>query len=254
MGSANQLLEQKHGQHNENRDGEPDGLVALHSVLNWMVDIPYDAIWNKKVAPTLPLVPSGLVLAAMELDFRAFAFIIALAAVVNGLGMTRLLFGLAEYLRRRGHFEISHSGLFGAWASLQFILHILLWWQLWTVQQATTLTFLTYLYLLLGPILLFLGTSLLLPDLPEGSLDLGEHYAEARKPFFSVNLLFWLWALFLGLVLEGAFRPAAPLLATFAAVAAGLRFTTNVTAHVVLTVLSWLLILFFIASYSVRFG
>ncbi len=107
---------------------------------------------------------------------------------------------------------------------------------MWTVQQAGAFTFLTYLYLLLGPILLFLGTSLLLPDLPEGSLDLGEHYARGRKPFFTVNLLFWLWALFLGLVLEGAFRPAAPLLATFAVVSAGLRFTSSVKVHAVLTV------------------
>jgi hypothetical protein len=249
-----ELLEQEQGQHNEDGDCEPDRLIALHAVLNWVVDIPYDAMWNKKVASTLPFGPSRILLAAMELDFRAFAFIIALAAVVNGLGMTRLLFGFAEYLKRRGRFEITHSGLFLAWAGLQFILHILLWWQLWTVQGVSDFTFLTYLYLLFGPILLFLGTSLLLPDLPEGALDLGEHYAEARKPFFSVTLLFWLWALFLGLVLEGAFRPAAPLLATFAAVAAGLRFTTSVRVHAVLTAVSWVLIGVFIASYSVRFG
>ena len=159
----------------------------------------------------MPFTQTRVLLAAMELDFRAFAFIIALAAVINGLGMTRLLFGFSEYLRRRGQVEISHSGLFGAWAGLQFILHILLWWQMWTVQEAATLTFLTYIYLLQGPILLFLGTSLLLPDLPEGPLDLADHYERGRKPFFTVSLLFWLWAVFLGLVLEGAFRPAAPL-------------------------------------------
>jgi hypothetical protein len=247
-------LEQQQGQRNENGDGEPDGLIAGHAALNWVVDMLYDAMWNKKVASTLPFGPSRVLLAAMELDFRAFAFIIALAAVVNGLGMTRLLFGFAEYLKRRGRFEITHSGLFLAWAGLQFILHILLWWQLWTVQGVSELTFLTYLYLLFGPILLFLGTSLLLPDLPEGALDLGEHYAEARKPFFTVSLLFWLWALFLGVVLEGAFRPAAPLLATFVGVTAGLRFTANGKVHIVLTAFSWALIVLFIALYSVKFG
>jgi hypothetical protein len=161
---------------------------------------------------------------------------------------------LAEYLRRRGHFEITHSRLFGAWAGLQFVLHILLWWQMWTVQQASAFNFLTYLYLLFGPILLFLGTSLLLPDLPEGPLDLNDHYMDGRKPFFTVGLLFWLWAVFLGPVLEGTFRPAAPLLATFAAVIAVLRFSTNLRVHAVLTAVSWALIMVFIASYSVRFG
>jgi hypothetical protein len=219
-----------------------------------VVDIPYDAMWNKKVASTLPFGPSRVLLAAMELDFRAFAFIIALAAVINGMGMTRLLFGFAEYIRRRGQFEISHSRLFGAWTGLQFILHILLWWQMWTVQEASTLSFLTYLYLLLGPIFLFLGTSLLLPDLPEGPLDLAEHYERGRKPFFTVTLLFWLWALFLGVVLEGSFRPAAPLLATFAGVTAVLRFTASGKVHLVLTLFSWALIVLFIALYSVKFG
>ncbi|MEE8061897.1 MAG: hypothetical protein V3T16_08700, partial [Gemmatimonadales bacterium] len=78
----------------------------------------------------------------MELDFRAFAFIIALAAVVNGLGMSRLLIGFAEFLRRRAQVEVAHSWLFGAWAGFQFVMHILLWWQLWTVQQIPVLTFL----------------------------------------------------------------------------------------------------------------
>lgn len=190
----------------------------------------------------------------MDLDFRAFAFIIALAAVVNGLGMTRLLIGLAEYLRRRAHVEVTHSRLFGAWAGFQFVMHILLWWQLWTVQQISVLTFLTYLYLLLGPIFLFLSTSLLLPDVPEGPVDLGEHFAEIRKPYFTVGLMFWLWAALLGLALEGAFRPAAPLLAVFAGIMAVLRITGNRTVHAALTAVSWLLLGVFIASYAVKFG
>jgi len=190
----------------------------------------------------------------MELDFRAFAFIIALAAVVNGLGMTRLLIGFAEYLRRRSQVEVTHSRLFGAWAGFQFVLHILLWWQMWTVQQIPVLTFLTYLYLLLGPIFLFLSTSLLLPDLPEGPVDLREHYDRTRKPYFTVGLLFWLWGALLGLALEGAFRPAAPLLALFAGIMLILRATDNRAIHAVLAIASWLLMMVFIASYAVKFG
>ncbi len=35
----------------------------------------------------------------MELDIRAFPFIISLAAVINGLGIVRLLSTFAEFLR-----------------------------------------------------------------------------------------------------------------------------------------------------------
>jgi len=190
----------------------------------------------------------------MELDFRAFAFIIALAAVVNGLGLSRLLIGFAEFLRRRAQVEVAHSRLFGAWAGFQFVMHILLWWQLWTVQQIPVLTFLTYLYLLLGPILLFLCTSLILPDLPEGPVDLAKHYDNVRKPYFTVGLLFWLWSVFIGLLLEGAFRPAAPLLAVFVGIMAVLRVTSNRTVHLALATVSWLLLGLFIVSYAVSFG
>lgn len=35
------------------------------------------------------------------LDFRAFAFIITLAAVINGLGIVRWLTAFAEFLRQK---------------------------------------------------------------------------------------------------------------------------------------------------------
>ncbi len=44
----------------------------------------------------------------MELDFRAFAFIITLAAVVNGLGIVRWVAGFAEYLRQANSLQVKH--------------------------------------------------------------------------------------------------------------------------------------------------
>ena len=63
----------------------------------------------------------------MELDFRAFAFIITLAAVVNGLGIVRLLASFAEYLRHRAKMKIASYWVFNAWVGFQFLLHILMW-------------------------------------------------------------------------------------------------------------------------------
>ncbi len=48
----------------------------------------------------------------MELDFRAFAFIITLAAVINGMGIVRLLASFAEYLRYQGDMEVVHYWVF----------------------------------------------------------------------------------------------------------------------------------------------
>ena len=61
-----------------------------------------------------------------SLDFRAFAFIITLAAVVNGLGIVRWLTAFSEYLRRRQSLDIQHYWVFSLLAGYQFLLHILM--------------------------------------------------------------------------------------------------------------------------------
>ena len=101
----------------------------------------------------------------MKLNFPAFAFIMTLAAVINGMGIVRLLASFAEYLRRQSNLEIVHYWVFNLWIAFQFLLHILLWWSLWNTRAAEAFTFLHYLYLLSGPILLYLGASLFIPDL-----------------------------------------------------------------------------------------
>jgi len=51
------------------------------------------------------------------LDFRAFAFIITLAAVVNGLGIVRWLTALSEYLRQRQSLDIQHYWVYNLLAA-----------------------------------------------------------------------------------------------------------------------------------------
>ena len=115
----------------------------------------------------------------MEVDFRAFAFVVSLAAVVNGLGIVRWLAGFGEYLRRRQSLDLRHDWVFILFAGHQFLLHILLWWSLWGVRDASNFNFLIYLYMLAGPVLLYLGSSLLVPDVDE-TVDLRSHYFGAR--------------------------------------------------------------------------
>jgi hypothetical protein len=190
----------------------------------------------------------------MELDFRAFAFIITLAAVVNGLGIVRWVAGFAEYLRKKNSLQINHYWVFSLWAAAQFLLHILLWWSLWGVREAETFNFLIYLYVLTGPILLYLGTSLLVPDVDENIVDLTAHYFEVRRAYFSVFVLLWLWAIFVWPVLRGIFSPTTPILTLYLATAVILRFTDNPKVHAVLVVMSWILLVAFVALFGMQLG
>jgi hypothetical protein len=190
----------------------------------------------------------------MDLDFRAFAFIITLAAVVNGLGIVRLLTSFAEYLRRQDQLKINHYWVFNLWIVFQFLLHILLWWSLWNTRVAEEFNFLNYLYLLSGPILLYLGTSLLVPSIDDPAIDLRQHFYGIRVPYFTVAAIFWLWAIFLLPVLTGKFAPTVPALFAFLAIAATLRFTANPKTHATLAIATWLMIISFVAIFAMRLG
>ncbi len=190
----------------------------------------------------------------MELNYPAFAFIISLAAVVNGLGIVRWIAGFAEYLRQRNSLQIKHYWVFNLWAAAQFLLHILLWWSLWGVREAESFNFLTYLYVLTGPILLYLGTSLLVPNVDENFVDLATHYFEIRRSYFTVFGLLWLWAIFVWPVLRGVFSPTTPILALYLTMAMILRFTANPRVHAILVVMTWSLLIAFVTLFGMQLG
>lgn len=69
----------------------------------------------------------------MPLEYTSFKFLITLVAVVNGLGIVRWLTSFAEQLKRKDELGIQHYWIFSLYAGFQFLLHILMWWTLWSV-------------------------------------------------------------------------------------------------------------------------
>jgi len=190
----------------------------------------------------------------MELNFPAFAFIMTLAAVINGMGIVRLLASFAEYLRRQSSLAIVHYWVFNLWIAFQFLLHVLMWWSLWNARVAEAFNFLHYMYLLSGPILAYLGSSLLLPELENRALDMRKHFHKVRAPYFTILSVLWLWVIFLYPILAGRFAPTAPFLICFLAITLTLRFTANPKIHAAAVILVWLLLTFFVAVFSMQFG
>ncbi len=190
----------------------------------------------------------------MELDASSFTFTISLAAVINGLGIVRMLSGFAEYLRSKHQLNISPYWVFGLVAAFQFLLHILLWWSFWNIREAGTFNFLTYLYVLCGPIVLFLGTSLLLPNVEGREIDLKIQYFQIRRSYFTVMAILWLWAIFLWPVLTGVFAPTVPVLTVFLAISLALRSTDHPTLHAVGALGNWALLIAFVALYAMQLG
>lgn len=189
-----------------------------------------------------------------SLDSQAFTFVIALAAVVNGLGIVRWLTAFSEYLRRKRSLNVRHYWVFSLFAGFQFLLHILMWWTFWSVREATNFNFLTYLYLLTGPLLLFLGTSLLTPNIESNGVDIRSHFSEVRGTYSTVLVMTWLWVIFAWPVLRGSLAPTAPIVTLFLAATVVLRTTTSHKVHSIVAVFNWLLLAAFIALYSMQLG
>ena len=192
----------------------------------------------------------------MELDFRAFTFVVSLAAVINGLGLVRVLTGLAEGLKQRSRSTagdgISGYWVYNSWFAFQLVLHVLLWWQLWGIQAATAIGFLQYVSFLLCPTLLFLAAALIVPSADDDSSDLHEHYYHIRVYYFTVNACFWFWVLLQMPILLGKLAPAAPFWVGFLLLALVLRFTSNEKVHAALALVPWVLLMIFIPLFAIN--
>jgi hypothetical protein len=169
------------------------------------------------------------------LDYRAFAFVITLAAVVNGLGIVRWLNDFADYLRQKDTLDVKVYWVFILAAGFQFLLHILLWWTLWSIRDSGSLNFLTYLYLLTGPVLLFLGTTLLSPRFDDDKgISLREHLLRVRRPYSTILCLIWIWTIFASPIFRGFFAPTLPLLLLFLVAALAQRVSARASVIIAL--------------------
>ena len=77
-----------------------------------------------------------------------------------------------------------------------FLWFVGLWWIVWGLRrvEADLWSFFTLIFLLLGPCLLYLATTLLIPGVPEkGEIDLNERIETLGRAFFLCLIGFLLW-------------------------------------------------------------
>ncbi len=190
----------------------------------------------------------------MENTNSIWPFVIALAAVVNGLGIVRLIGGLGEYLRNYSTLNIKHYWVYTLLVVFQLLAHMLLWWSILGLRSAGNINFLSYLYLLIGPTLLYLGTSLLIPDIKDESIDLRAEYYKFRKAFFSILILFWLWGIFVWPVFGHSFAPTVPLIIVWLLISVILRITDNPKIHATLVTANCVIYAAFIVFFAMKLG
>lgn len=190
----------------------------------------------------------------MEQTKNIWPFVIALAAVVNGLGIVHLLGGLSEYLKNYTKLQVRHYWVYTLLTLFQLLAHLLLWWSILGLGSAGSISFLSYMYLLIGPTLLFLASSLIIPDIKDKNVDLRVEYYRFRKVYFSILTGFWLWAIFIWPVFGHSFSPTVSLLSIWLLIAVILRFTDNPKIHSIAIISNFIIYALFIIIFAMKLG
>jgi hypothetical protein len=117
-----------------------------------------------------------------------FEFITVLLSIVVGLGITRLLGGLARAIEIRG--SLKSYWVQAVWSINVGLYLVVFWWVVvFSYSRHDPWVFLNFLHLFLYSTLLFLQAVLIIPrDLEEGT-DLAAHFFTVRPWFFGIGAI-----------------------------------------------------------------
>jgi hypothetical protein len=129
------------------------------------------------------------------LDLGAFKHVVVPIGVVIALGVARIVTSISHYMQHQE--QVRFSWVHAVWVGLLFLWFVGLWWISWGLRHvdAERWTYFTLIYLLIGPALMYLATTLLLPDVPDGGdLDLGDRFEGVGRAFFAclAGIVLWL--------------------------------------------------------------
>ena len=190
----------------------------------------------------------------MEMTPSIFMFIVALAAVVNGLGIVRIVGGLGEFIRRRESLNVTFYWVHSLLVLFQLLVHVLLWWSFIGLRDVESINFLQYGFLLIGPVLLYLATSLLVPDFDDNTVDLRAAYWRSSNSYYTILMVFWPWTMAIWPVFGYPLAPTWRFGVLWLAMMAVMRFSENEKVHGVLVSAVWLLMIAFIGIYAMQLG
>jgi hypothetical protein len=111
-----------------------------------------------------------------------FDFISVLLSVVIGLGLSHLLTGSVDLIQARE--RVRFYWVHGVWVVLTFVGIVFLWWSIWGLRRLQNWNFVSFLLLLLEPVLLFVAAAFLVPRPTERPIDLRAHYYKNRRGIF----------------------------------------------------------------------
>src|SRR4051794_15892114 len=122
----------------------------------------------------------------------AFNYVAVLVSIIIGLGVTRILTGLGDAIQvaNRPRAYWVHT----VWMINILMDSMLFWWVLYRWHTVTEWTFFIFLWVNVGPILVYLSSAILYPGAlhKTGSPTWRDYYYRNRRGFFFVFGIIWL--------------------------------------------------------------
>ena len=114
-----------------------------------------------------------------------FEYLSVLVSIIIGLGLSHLLASAARLIQMRSRVRFHAPALL--WMVLLFLLQVQIWWAAFGDRGEEVWNFFDFLSFLLIPVVAYLLTYLLVPDLEtESAIDLGASYHRNRGWFFGL--------------------------------------------------------------------
>ena len=131
-----------------------------------------------------------------------FEYVTVLISIILGLGITQIVTGIADVIHQWNRIKIywPHA----LWIVLVFVMHIHEWWYTYELKKHEQWHLVSFLFLILYPILLFVLARILFPfGAMDTDVDFKEFYFSNYRKFFLLVSLLVLLAALQDVLLEG---------------------------------------------------
>lgn len=166
-----------------------------------------------------------------------FEYVSVLISIILGLGITLVLTGIAEMIKRWK--SNTHFWPYLIWIVLVFVLHLQEWWICYDLKSVTSWSLPAFLFVISYPILLFIMANLLFPSDWTGNLNFKDFYFASHTKFFVCAIMLIIISIIQNVVLLNFSVEEQPVqfgfLLLFSALLA--KPTKNVTVHTVIALL-----------------
>ena len=140
-------------------------------------------------------------------DLNTTTLVAIMFVMILSMAIANVLGALVHVVNRL--MDRSTDWTYTSWMVLLLLMCLNLFWQTQELVELETPGFWTFIYIILGPVLLFLASSIHAPaEEKETSEQRRAHYLAASPRFFSLLAVSQLWILALDVVWEGGLTPS----------------------------------------------